>query len=356
MSQQTDMNDKKTILVIEDNNDVRENIAEILELSSYEVLQAANGKVGADMAIQHSPDLILCDVMMPELDGFGVLRILNRNPKTMDIPFMFLTAKAEKEDFRKGMTLGADDYITKPFDDVELLDTIEMRLIKADRIKNVAVKSDENFLHSFINLTRGEEVLKSLLKDKETRKFHKKDQIFEFGQYPKHLYFIVNGWIKVSNTNELGKELIYKFYKEGEFFGFESIILNSTYNESAIAMETTEVYLIPKDELVSILAKDRDVSARLIKLMADNSFEKTQQLLDIAYGSVRRKVANALLSLEETQGTTINILRDDLAALAGTAKETVIRTLSDFKTEKIIDIKDHLIYLLDKSKLVNMPV
>jgi CRP/FNR family transcriptional regulator, polysaccharide utilization system transcription regulator len=350
------MSELKTILVIEDNHDVRENIAEILTLSSYNVIEASNGKIGVDLAMKNKPDLIICDIMMPELDGFGVLRILNRNPDTMDIPFLFLTAKSEKEDFRKGMILGADDYITKPFDDVELLDAIEMRIRKADRVKQISVKSDGNFLHSFINLARGEEVLKSLLKDKEIRKYHKKDQIYEVGQYPKYLYYIVNGWIKLSNTNELGKELIYKLCKQEDFFGFETIILETTYNESAIAMEDTEVFIIPKDEFLSIINKDRDVSARLIKLMADNSFEKTQQLLDIAYGSVRRKVANALLTIAESQGNTIVILRDDLAAIAGTAKETVIRTLSDFKSEKIIDIKENMIFILEKGKLINMPV
>ncbi|HMP31032.1 MAG TPA: response regulator [Saprospiraceae bacterium] len=350
------MADNKTILVIEDNNDVRENIAEILTLSSYNVLEAQNGKIGVEMAIKNKPDLIICDIMMPELDGFGVLRIINRNPDTMDIPFLFLTAKTEKEDFRKGMILGADDYITKPFDDVELLDAIEMRIKKSERIKQIPINNKENIISSFINLARGEEILKSLLTDKETRKYHKKDQIVEVGQYPKYLYYIISGWIKLSNTNDLGKELIYKLIKENEFFGFESIILDTPYNESAIAMEDTEVYLIPKEEFLSIINKDRDVSARLIKLMADNSFEKTQQLLDIAYSSVRRKVANALLTLSESQGQTITILRDDLAAIAGTAKETVIRTLSDFKTEKIIDIRDNVIVILDKVKLINMPV
>ena len=113
------------ILVIEDNFEVRENLCEILELTGYEVYSAPNGKIGVQMAISKEPDLIICDVMMPELDGFGVLKILNRNTHTNDIPFIFLTAKAEKSDFRKGMGLGADDYITKPFDDTELLEAVE---------------------------------------------------------------------------------------------------------------------------------------------------------------------------------------------------------------------------------------
>jgi CheY-like chemotaxis protein len=117
----------KKILIIEDNTDVRENLAEILMLSGYEAITAENGKTGAAKAQTELPDLILCDIMMPELDGYGVLHIMSRSAKTADIPFIFLTAKAEKEDFRKGMALGADDYITKPFDDAVLLQTIESR-------------------------------------------------------------------------------------------------------------------------------------------------------------------------------------------------------------------------------------
>ena len=112
------------ILIIEDNQDVRENLAEILTLSGYAASTAENGKVGAAKAQEELPDLILCDIMMPELDGYGVLHILSRSAVTADIPFIFLTAKAEKEDFRRGMSLGADDFITKPFDDVALLQTI----------------------------------------------------------------------------------------------------------------------------------------------------------------------------------------------------------------------------------------
>ncbi|MEM9986339.1 MAG: response regulator, partial [Bacteroidota bacterium] len=120
----------KRILLIEDNPGMRENTAEILELADYEVLTAQHGKEGVALAKEHLPDLIICDIMMPELDGYGVLRMLGANKDTSSIPFIFLTAKAEKSDFRRGMNLGADDYITKPFDDVELLDAIEMRLKK----------------------------------------------------------------------------------------------------------------------------------------------------------------------------------------------------------------------------------
>src|SRR5438046_1435193 len=124
----------KKLLLIEDNNDIRENTAEILELANYKVTTAENGKIGVEKALEEKPDLIICDVMMPVLDGYGVLHLLNMNPQLKGIPFIFLTAKAERSDFRKGMEMGADDYITKPFSDIELLRAIEMRLKKMDII------------------------------------------------------------------------------------------------------------------------------------------------------------------------------------------------------------------------------
>ena len=122
----------KTILVIDDNNDFRENTAEILDLAGYKTFTAENGKQGVEMATKEKPSLIVCDIMMPELDGYGVLHLLRKNPDTQHIPFIFLTAKTERSDFRKGMEMGADDYVTKPFEDIELLNAVEVRLKKAE--------------------------------------------------------------------------------------------------------------------------------------------------------------------------------------------------------------------------------
>ena len=181
----------KRILIIEDNPTVRENLEEVLELSNYEVITAENGKIGVQKALTESPDLILCDVMMPELDGFGVLRILDKKPATADIPLIFLTAKAEKNDFRKGMNLGADDYITKPYDDVELLDAVEMRLKKSDRIKK-AFDGTSTGLQTFIDEARGQKDLEKLSEERDTRKYRKKDFLYQEADRPKRLYFVTS--------------------------------------------------------------------------------------------------------------------------------------------------------------------
>ncbi|MBU7585415.1 MAG: response regulator [Nostoc sp. TH1S01] len=118
------------ILVIEDDINVRQNLVDLLYAENFNVITAENGYFGLQLAQTEIPDLIICDVMMPEFDGYEVLKEVRQNPKTAIIPFIFLTAKSEKTDFRKGMDLGADDYIVKPFSRVELLAAITCRLEK----------------------------------------------------------------------------------------------------------------------------------------------------------------------------------------------------------------------------------
>jgi DNA-binding response OmpR family regulator len=114
-----------TILAIEDERDVRENLQEILELEGFDVLTAENGKIGLQIAIDRQPDLIICDVMMPELDGYGVIAALRQNPLATEIPFIFLSAKSTDEDRAKGIELGANDYLTKPFTPKDICKAIE---------------------------------------------------------------------------------------------------------------------------------------------------------------------------------------------------------------------------------------
>ena len=345
----------KKILVIEDNASVRENLAELLELPDYEVVTAENGKTGVQKALAEKPDLILCDVMMPELDGFGVLRILDNKPETASIPFLFLTAKAEKEDFRRGMNLGADDYITKPFDDVELLDIIEMRLKKGDRMRTLFDGSTES-LYSFINEAKGQQALEELHKEKEHRLYRKKETIYEEGTLPRRLFFVSKGKVKITKTNEWGKEYIVDMVQDGQFFGYPSLITNESYTDNAIAMEDTEVALIPKEDFFALLYNDRNLSIQFIKMLASNAAEKEEQLLSLAYSSIRKRVAEALIKLDEQSNhQPLSIRREDLAAIVGTAKESVIRTITDFKHEGLVAIEDGIIQIKQREKLDRLP-
>ncbi len=343
------------ILVIEDNKDVRENLAELLELTGYKVFTAENGKIGTSKALELVPDIILCDIMMPELDGFGVLRILSNHPSTMDIPFVFLTAKTEKEDFRKGMGLGADDYITKPYDDVQLLDTIEIRLKKSARIKNSFDKTGHG-LQRFIDEAKAQKEFDRLSENREIRKFHKKDMVYEVGQYPKWLYFVASGSLKSYQVNDFGKEFTTNIYSQGDFFGYIPLLKGERYHDNVSAVDDSELRLVPIEDFTLLLFNNREFSAKFIKMLANQSEEIEKLLIEMAYSSVRKRVANALLKFSESKhSTSMSILRDDIASLAGTAKETTIRTLSDFKSEGLITIDDNKIDLVKIDKLRHMP-
>ena len=344
----------KKILVIEDSPDVRENLAEILELSGYNVVSAPDGTEGVKMAMEELPDLILCDIMMPKLDGFGVLNILSKKPETASIPFVYLTAKAEKTDLRHGMNLGADDYLTKPFYKDELLNVIEMRLKKSEKLKQEGNNPQEN-LKILLDEARGFSELKKLSLENRSKVFKKKSVLFEEGEVPRYLYFLKSGKVKNYLINSEGKELITSICKSGEFIGHVALITGNLYTNSASTLEDSEITLIPKEEFHTLLFGNKDVSAKLIKILAQDVIEKEEHLLHLAYNSVRKRVADAIVFLSEKEGKEeINILRDDLAHLVGTAKESVIRMLSEFRDDKYIDIINGTIYIREKEKLANM--
>jgi CRP-like cAMP-binding protein/ActR/RegA family two-component response regulator len=348
----------KKILLIEDNLEMRENTAEILELANYKVITAKNGKEGVKLALNETPDLIICDIMMPELDGYGVLHMLSKNIDTSGIPFVFLSAKAEKEDFRKGMNMGADDYLTKPFDDIELLNAVETRFKKSENLKTEFNRTLEEF-NSFLD-TINTNHLVSLSSKRESKLFKKKDLVYKEGSITRYVFFINKGKIKSFKSNEDGKEYITGLHKEGDFLGYTSLLEDVPYQESAMALEDSEVTMIPKEDFYRILFDNREIAGKFIKMLSDNVREKEERLLKLAYNSVRKRVAEALIMLEDRYKKngdtkfTISISRDDLAGIVGTSTETVIRTLSDFKEEKLIEIQGSNISIINSQKLANM--
>lgn len=347
----------KTILVIEDNAEMSENIASILELENYKVLTASNGKVGVTMAQDRHPDLILCDIMMPDLDGYGVYHVLSKDDHTSSIPFIFLTAKADKSEIRTGMNLGADDYITKPFEGSDLLKVIEVRLNKTEKLKKV-FSNDLTEVSNFFDHAKKLNNLEKLLEKRHVRHCRKKDFIYLEGQTANDLYMVNKGEIKTYKMNSDGKELIIGFYQAGSFLGYIPLLEDKPYAENAVAMEDTDITIIPRQDFLSLIYASNEMAMKFIHFLTNNLEDAENRLLQIAYQSVRQRVASALLRLTELEKPkhdgVITIGRRDIANLIGTATESLNRTLSDFKDEHMINISDNGITITNRSKLEHL--
>lgn len=343
----------KKVLLIEDDVTVRENTAELLELSDYEVFTASNGKNGINKAKQHLPDIIVCDIMMPEIDGYGVLQALSQDPKTMYIPFIFLSAKTEHKDIRKGMDLGADDYLTKPFEEEDLLSAVESRLAKVEILKSNQ-KSDLASSGSLKNL----DDLREVFKEYPLEEFKKGDIIYERGKQSNFFYLVKRGVVKAHRMDNQGKELITELYKDDDFFGNHANDPQSAYEDYATAMEDTQLYVVSREEFHKILGRNPRITLQLVEVLNNNLSDLKKQLMDMAYGSVRKKTANTILLFAERIKKhplkSIRISRSDLAGVAGMAPESLIRTLSEFKKEGLIEIEGRNIKLIDSEALKNI--
>ena len=348
----------KKVLVIEDNKEILENTAEILELSNYHVCTAENGKIGIEKALSDRPDLILCDIMMPELDGYGVLHLLRKNPETEEIPLIFLTAKAERSDLRRGMEMGADDYVTKPFEELELMNAIESRLHKYD-ILHKKYNATGKGLSELANDLRTTGLLPLNLDDYTLDTYSKKQVVYSEGKRPRYLYYLRSGKVKAFKSNENGKEYITDLYSQGDFIGYPALIEDHNYEDTAVALEESDIIQIPRDEFQKLVYGDITVATKFIRIITQNVKDKEDRLLNLAYSSLRKRVAKALVDINEKfnqpgQSKPIEISREDIAQYVGTATESLIRTLSDFKSEKLIEIKDGKISVDHPEKLKNL--
>jgi DNA-binding response OmpR family regulator len=341
----------KKILLVEDHEEIRENAAEILELSNYKVIQADNGKKGLEIAIKELPDLIICDIMMPLLDGYGVIHALQHRTETADIPFIFLTARSDKSDIRKGMDLGADDYLTKPFEGIELLKAVEACLAKKER---------HRIGHIQETTETGTGELQLELSQRAAQPYRKKQMIYMEGQRPTHLFYILAGKVKTYKLHQDGKEFITNISGPGDFIGYTAILEDINYQDNTLVLEDAELVLIPRQEFLDKVGNNTEIARQFIKLLSRNVTEKEEHLLNLAYNSLRKRVANGLLQVLDKFKTgadsddIVGISRENLANIIGSATESLTRTLSDFKDEQLIDIRKGKIYLLEETKLRSM--
>lgn len=344
-----------TILIIEDNTILRKITARILSLAGYNILEAGNGRIGVNLAMQYKPDLILCDIMMPGLDGYGVFNQLSQNAETAHILFIFLTAKAERNDFRKGMDMGADDYLTKPFEKKELLNAVESHLAKKQK-REAFYSRQLQSLETLAANSKGVDELKQLIARRKIKPIEKKQILYDDGDQPHGLYLLLQGSVRTYKMDENGRELMMNLYHADDYLGIHALLLNEPYTEIAEALEDSSICLLPKDAIIDLMNHYPDVSAYFIRILANNIKEKEDHLFQLAYHSVRKRLAQTLVKLnnQSPSADQFRISRDELAAMAGIAMETVSRTLSDFKDEKLIEKKGSHISILDLTRLAGM--
>lgn len=341
---------RKKILIIEDDMIVRENTAEILQLANYEVLTAENGKTGLEKAAVFKPDLIICDILMPELDGYGVIQVAMRNMDLQRTPIILLSAKTKHEDIRKGMDMGASDYITKPFEESELLSAVASRLRRRQLLeKNYNPPSSTRRRWRIDDIERA-------FSDKDRTEYKPGATVYNEGNVGNHIFYIIKGEVKTYKVNEDGKELITDLFKERSFFGFTSFLINKPYTENAKAITPTEIIKLEKSELLSLIRSDPQLGLNFMDLLSNNLDNVKEHLMHIAYDSVRKKTADTLLELipDGSKEKQIHISRSDLASRIGIAKETLTRTLTDFKNERLIRTNRNTIEVLNQRKLMSI--
>lgn len=341
------------ILVIEDHFEVRENLQELLELCNYIVISAPDGERGIELALSRQPDLILCDITMPGIDGFEVLANLCQHPESADIPFIFLSARTEKQDIRKGMQLGADDYLTKPFEEEELLKAIQVRLHKSHLTRPSMPISCEG-LDSFLFQAKKEggiqletEVLTGI------QKFGPGEMVFRENEIPEYLYFVASGKIRTYQPGQPSSQLLSTVFEKGSFLGYDALIRGTAHQHCAEALEPSEVSLISKNDFFLLLLHNRTFSVRFIQLLANRVREQEKQLLNMVQLLSQKAVAETILSLYPSFARAENdaIPLEAVQSKVSVASLNFALALRHFDNQKVISLVPEGIRLLDKQKL-----
>jgi len=340
----------KKIVLIDDHDGFRDLTASILEMAAYEVVTAVDGKSGIELTRMIQPDLVLSDVMMPDIDGVSLVKVLGSNPETAGIPVILLSARNTREDIRRGMNSGADDYITKPFNQLDLIEAIEARLQK----KQVGTLI-ENESGTTLKPESPTQFKANLLDYRREKALAKKEKLFQEGDYAHFVYFLVKGRLKTVKNDSYGKELLTEIHLPGQFLGYLPLEEHGSYQETAFGMEPSVVKMIPRNEFLSIVRKDIFASEFLNDMLAERARDNEQRMLQLAYASVRERLATALLKFQVAEGdanTQLNgVTRDDLANLIGTTKESLVRTLAELKREGSIQTQGKTISIVNEAML-----
>lgn len=343
----------KKILVVEDNESFRRNTIEILSLSGFELAGSANGKAAIQTALEFLPDLILCDIDLPGLDGFGVLAILRKSKSLKNVLFIFMTGIPENQDFRKAMNLGADDFIRKPFTGAELLRIINTRF---DRLSDFIAKNGFDDQGSLTDQSNHSEIYPLFSRQPATL-LKKGDQLYRAGQQISFIPYMLEGRVRTTYTDYNGKELTTEIVNPGQFVGIANFITRTTWSEDAYAMEEVLVNFIPGTNLKKAIEENHRINQNIQRQLAQALCIKKEELFINAYQNLRGKIALVFLNLEvsawseELEEIRFKITRNIIATIAGVAKESAVRTIIDFIDEGLIEESRKGFRILNHSKL-----
>jgi CRP-like cAMP-binding protein len=341
---------KNTILLIENKAEVNNSLSRILQLANYEVIKENNGTSALETIKLINPALVLCNIKLPDMDGFSIKRALHNMPELDVIPFIFISDKYEKNLLRHAMELGAVDFLAKPYTSDELLKAIETQLSRSSLYTLTRAPKNNKPVTSFADFN-------DLFPQKLTKRVRKREMIYHEDDSIHYLYFVISGKIKAFKTNEYGKEYIMDIYKEGDVFGYESLLADRKCYESTMTMEDSEMVLIPHAEFHQLLLSNPELSLKFIDNITRNLSATEEKLLKLAYNSARKRVAEALLFIykkyqpKSKEDIAFNIYREDISAITGLTVESVSRNLSSFRQEGLIETVNGTIRLLNINKL-----
>lgn len=347
----------RKILLIAADPSVRNMTTDILALAHYQVLLAQDGKNGVELAEAEHPDVIITEIAMPGLDGYGVMHLLQGYPWFYNTLFIVLCAACDKAELRRAMSMGADDVIIKPFDGTELLSCIEVRSKKREWLAKANGNGNGAALgHTPVQSEK--ELMMQLISDRNIDRYNKRQLIYKRGDRPTKLFYLINGKARSFNTHPDGKDLAIDLFGPGDFIGHADILKNVNYAESVETIDYAELAVIPRGDFEQLIFQHTVFAKRIIDLIVTRSKLMEQRLLWMAYHTLRQKVAAALLQLKEKYGNgqqdpfEINLNRSIFASIAGTATESSIRTLGEFRAEKLIELEtDGTIRVVNQKRL-----
>jgi len=352
------MEGSKILIVLKDSG-LRSKISGILIFSKYVVELTDSGKSAIEIVKNHRVDLIICGIELYGMDGYGVVRMLNKFVDTAGIGLIMLLETGDQIALRRAMEIGADGYLSTSFDDAELLNHVEVRLKKKKLQQELFLKQhfqERSMMKSSNEMFALDEKLERLT----ARIFRKNQTIYYQGEHQSSLYYLVSGNVKMFISDSSGNLLITDIYGPGEYFGLQDFALGSHTFHTSKAISDAEIIAIPLKDINEHIAEYPDVLRVFVKKLAKSVRDMEEQALALAHASVRERVAAAIVRLakkgENSSGKIrVRLPRTDLANVIGIASETLSRILSDFAREGLIEkeANDILLRSIEKLRKVN---